>query len=312
MTCPAPTVTSASALSATQVVVSFDRKLDAASVDAGDFVFDNGLAASAVSVAGNIVTVTTSAQSPGTTYTVTVANVSDVLGSAVGSPNSAMFASYVPVAQLLFNELNPNIVSSRDLIELFVASAGSVDGVQLLQVGSVTDILATLPDVTVAMGDLIVVHLNPVGAAGAAPGSETSSKSEYATAAYSANYDTAWDFQGGTTGLTFSDRVLRIETPAAVVLDAVPVVLSSSASPPAVFPTTLQALQAAGLWLPIDCGGVPCTYVSTPTAVEISVDYLGVGTTATGNSIARKLGVHNRQSSDWNVAAAPTFGQPNP
>jgi hypothetical protein len=74
----------------------------------------------------------------------------------------------------------------------------------------------------------------------------------------------------------------------------------------------LQALQAASLWLPADCGGVPCTYVSTPTAVEISVDYLGAGTSATGNSIARKPGVHNRQMSDWNAAAAQSFGMPNP
>jgi len=44
---------------------------------------------------------------------------------------------------------------------------------------------------SVSAGDLIVVHLNPVGAAGTAPGSETTGKNQYANASYAANYDTA-------------------------------------------------------------------------------------------------------------------------
>ena len=227
--CPSPTVVSAAATSATTVVVSFDRLLDAASVQAGDFTFDNGLTAQAVSVSGSDVTITTSAQTGGTTYTVTAANVNDVLGSPVAMPNNAMFSGFVTIAQMVFNEINPNITSSRDLVELLVTGAGTTNGITLMQDGSNLETLATFPSVNVAVGDLIVLHLNPAGATGAAPGSETASKTEYAAATFSANYDNAWDFHGGTTGLSASNRVLRLEAPGGSIIDAVAVVLTGQA-----------------------------------------------------------------------------------
>jgi hypothetical protein len=55
-----------------------------------------------------------------------------------------------------------------------------------------------------------------------------------------------------------------------------------------------------------------CTYTSTPTAVEVSVPNTGAGTSATGNSIARKPGMNTKQNSDWNAAGAQSFGLANP
>lgn len=312
MVCPVPTVVGAVPLAVDQVIINFDRKLDPATVDPTDFVFDNGLAATAVSVNGSAVTVTTTPSVPGTTYTVTVSTLNDVLGAPIGMPNTAMFQAYVPVAQLLINEVNPNIGSARDLVEFLVVSGGSTNGITLVQRGSAVETLATFPNVNVATGDLIVLHLNPAAAAGAAPGSEVTSKNEYAAGMFSANYDTAWDFHGGATGLSFSHRVVEVQGPGAVVQHAVPFVVSNSGNPPAAFPAVLQALQAAGGWLPADCGGQPCTYVSTPTAVAISVDYLGSGTGPTGNSVARKPGASTMMKDDWNTAAPNSFGLPNP
>ena len=312
--CDAPTVSSAIATSQTSVVVTFTRALDPATVQAADFTFNNGLTAMGVAVAGNAVTITTTAQTPAQSYTVTAATLTDVLGAAIGMPDNAMFTGYVTVAGMILNEINPNIASGRDLIELLVTSAGSTNGITVVQDGTNVETLITMPDVIVAAGDLIVVHLTPASATGAAPGSETTAKNQYPFAMYSANYDNAWDFHGGTIALTFNARIIRVEAPGgASVLDAVPFILSNAATPPAAFPLDLQALQATGGWLPADCGGALCTYVSTPTAMQISVDYLGSGNSATGNTIARKAaGLNTHQNSDWNAAAAHSWGAANP
>jgi hypothetical protein len=70
--CPDPTVLGAIATATTTVTVTFDRDIDAATVDAADFTFDQGLLATAAVASGKTVTVTTSAQGAGLTYTVTV------------------------------------------------------------------------------------------------------------------------------------------------------------------------------------------------------------------------------------------------
>lgn len=312
--CDDPLVDGATATANNSVVVTFSRDLDPMSVALGDFTFDNGLTASAFSVtAPNQVTLTTSTQTIGTTYTVTVNSVNDVLGVPVAAPdNTAMFGGFVTIAQLKINEINANIGSGRDLIEFIVTGPGTTNGITVEQVGSAVEVLATFPSVNVATGDLIVLHLNASSATGAAPGSETTAKNQHPSATFSANYDNAWDFHGGNTGLSFSHRVIGVRAPGNVVLDAVPFVLSNTGMPPAGFPLVLQTLQANGGWLPVDCGGALCTYMSTPTAVAVSVDYLGSGNSATGNSVQRKPGLFTMQNSDWNAAAAHSWGSPNP
>ncbi len=96
--CPAPTVTGAMATSETSVDVTFDRMLDDTSVmgDGSQFTFSDGLTASAASVSGNVVTVTTASQDESIEYTVTVADtVLDLVGTGVDSgANTAMFMGF--------------------------------------------------------------------------------------------------------------------------------------------------------------------------------------------------------------------------
>ncbi len=97
--CPAPKVVPPGvATSATQVRVTFDRSMSAASITAGAFTI-SGLTVSAAALSATsdkAVELTTSAQTGGVSYTVTVAaTVRDTLGKSVDpTANSAPFTGY--------------------------------------------------------------------------------------------------------------------------------------------------------------------------------------------------------------------------
>ena len=96
MSCPAPTVVSATALSATSLRLTFSRNILASSVMANgaQFTFDNGLTASAAAVSGRTIMLATSAQI-GTTYVATIAtSVTDLTGAAIATPGTASFAGF--------------------------------------------------------------------------------------------------------------------------------------------------------------------------------------------------------------------------
>ena len=89
-------------------------------------------------------------------------------------------------ATVLLSEVAPNQPSGQDLIELRVASGGTLEGLVLVRGATVQTVIATLPAMTVQAGDVIVVHLNPA----IEVMTELLSKSEcFAPACYS----TAWD-----------------------------------------------------------------------------------------------------------------------
>jgi len=96
-TCPAPVAVTTVAQSETEVTIEFDRGIDMTGVMANgsQFTFDGGLVASAASVSGRVVTITTGTMGSAQLYTVTIAGtVLDVLGGAVAAPNdTAMFTS---------------------------------------------------------------------------------------------------------------------------------------------------------------------------------------------------------------------------
>ena len=314
--CLAPKVVSAVATSSTAVTVTFDRRIDPASVqgNGSQFTFATGLSATAATVQGRKVLLTTNTQTGGQSYEVTVStSVRDTLGKALdATATKATFSGYRKIAVLRINEANANINNSRDLLELYVVEGGTTLGMTLVEN---TATLATLPDVQVATGDIIVVHFNPIASNGDAPGSETTSKSQHPQATYAANYDTAWDFHAGITGLGYSHRVLRVKDALGTTQDAVAFAVPTSTTPPNAFPGFLQTLQAEGLWLPADCGGAPCTYDSTPTAVEVSASWGGTGTGRTGLSAQRAGTADNNTASDWVFLPAPnlnTWGRPNP
>ena len=300
-----PQVTGATADSATTVAVTFDRQLNATTVQANGAQFAiGGLTVSAADSNGNVVTLTTASQTPGTGYTVTVAgSVQGVNGLGVDpAHNSANFNGFTPPLQLKLNEVAPNITSSADLVELKTIAGGSVAGMTLQQDMSPATTLATLPAATVATGDPIVIHLNPpVDLI-----SETTSPTQCVAASC---YSGAWDFAGGTTGITFSSRVLTIRGADSVIHDGA-AFISTSGTPPVAFPTHLQALQDAGHWLPANCSGLPCTPTSTPTAADISADWTGASSTSGANTIARASNADTNQKADWTVGSS-TMGAVN-
>lgn len=309
--CPAPRVLSAAAASSTELLVTFDRILDPASVlaDGSQFTFDGGLVATAASVAGRDVTVTTTAQVAGTVYTISVASsLRDEYGAGVDPANAqATFAGFTappPAAGLVINEVNANLLDGADLVELRAVTAGTTGGAVLqVGVGAATPLLATLPEVTVSIGDLIVVHVSPTGLV-----TETSSVGECADAAC---YAGAWDVAGetaGAQGIAYTTRILALYDAAGVLMDAVPFTDLASGGIGATFLEELQTLQTGGDWLPSDCGGSACDLAG---AQAISVDWSGLGDSAAGFSVARTADADSNTSADWGAAAASSFGAPN-
>jgi hypothetical protein len=311
--CPPPAVVGAIAASSTAVAVRFDRRIAAGSLNpnGSQFVFSNGLAATAAALSGpREVTVSTSTQTGGVSYTVAVASsVTDLAGTGVSpSANSANFTGYQLAAALQINEVNPNLTSSKDLVELLVTGSGSTLGFVLQQDVASPVVLATLPDIHVTAGDVIVVHLTPTPGSGEGSSSETISKAQYPSSIYTNNYDTAWDVNGNAVGITFSNRVLLLRDSLGAVQDAV--VFARSTSTNSSFPPDLQSIQAMGQWLPADCGGSLCTYLSVPTATDVSADWSSVSTVKSGQSVQRTGVADTNQKADWTVKAA-TFGAAN-
>ena len=110
VSCPAPDLLAAAAATTTQVVLTFSRLIDPASVntDGSDFAIDNSVVVSAAAVDGKSVTLTVSALAPAD-YVVTVGtNVVDFLGAPVATDmNTATFTVAAPggcASDLFFSE----------------------------------------------------------------------------------------------------------------------------------------------------------------------------------------------------------------
>lgn len=295
--CPAPKVVSAAATNLTTVLVTFDRNLSAAPASA--FTIP-GLTVNNAVITGRTVTLTTSSQSGGAAYTLTVgAALKDGQGTAIdGTAATASFTGFLQAAILKINELNPNIGSSLDLVELLVVQSGTTDQIKLQQDLTPTSptLLATLPNVNVTAGDLIVIHLG-------APTSTTETTSKTQCVAASC-YGGAWDFNGGATGISFGSRVIVVRAPDGTVQDAVPFTTTGTAA--AIFGPDVQALITAGLWGPA-CASGNCTGTE---AQAISAVWTATGTVATGNSCRLTLGANTRTKADWTVTTN-TFGLGN-
>jgi hypothetical protein len=312
--CPAPRVVSAVATSATAVTVRFDRRIAPASVQgngSGQFAFDGGLQATGATVAGTEVRLTTTAQTPGRPYTLVVhGSVTDVRGTGVdGFANSKGFTGFELPAVLRINEVAPHLSPNgvqRDIVELYVVQGGSTANLTLY---SDSFLLATLPNVQVATGDIIVVHMSPLSTNGDAPFSETVSKSEYPAASYASNYDTAWDFHGNTAFINYNaNGVLRLKDVGGATQDGVAFARTGVST--AGYLPLLQALQAEGLWQPASCGGALCTYATFPSAYDVSANWAGLSNSR-ATTVSRWANVDTDQRSDW-VVGTGSLGQPNP
>ncbi|MFN2572286.1 MAG: Ig-like domain-containing protein, partial [Gemmatimonadales bacterium] len=315
--CPAPTVASAAALSATSVQVSFTRHLTPASVSANgsQFTFDNGLTASAATLSGRTVTVTTSVQSTSTSYGVTVAHsITDLQGTALATPDVASFSGFVTPAVLRINEFSANITGGCDLIELRVITGGSIGGFHIQErTGSVAsnELSFSFPTMTVATNDMIVVHVNAASATCNPGGAtqETLAKNQQPAASFGGNYDNAFDFWATDNGLTSTDNVLTILNGIGAIVDAV-----FASDDPAGLTTTTATKQAAGAvgtanqWSP-----AMASYNDTTFRQNAVDDLNATGATATGNSIQRVDNTDDNNRADWTTGAGvtSTFGSLN-
>ena len=312
--CPAPTVASAAAAWATQLVVTFSRNVAPGSVMANgsQFTFDNGLTASAATVSGRTVTLTTSAQTGGTAYTVTVANtVTDQQGTALGTPNTATFTGFQVLAVVRINEVNANITNGTtacDLIELRVVSGGSMTGYRLQERDTAT--LVTFPTFTVATNDLIVVHMangavcNPGTAA-----NETTAPNQQPQAMFSTNFDGAYDFYSSDTGLTFTDNVFTLYNNLGTIIDAV----FLSDDPAGISTATATETQAAAVGAANQWSPMLATYLDTVFRTNAADDLNATGATAAGSSIQRIDNTDDNDKADWSTGAGPasTWGALN-
>ena len=305
--CPAPTVVSATATADNTVIVTFDRRIDGTSLLANgtQFTVNNGLTVSAAVLSGpRQVTLTTSTQTPTQQYTVTVAStLKDTKGKTIGNTgNTANFLGYVVPAVVRLNELGPNIASSVDLIELRVVTAGNLTGSTIAEdLNNAKTTLTTLPLLQVAIDDLVVVHLNaPVGVT-----DETNSKTGCADTAC---YAGAWDVKATTTnGLTNNARTVVARSPAnGAIQDGIAYYRSAGATPSVNWFNDVNTLAQATQW--VGCSG---TCADNTAAFLVSVDFNGVGTTATGATVRRVSNTDTNAAADWAVGAH-SWGAPNP
>ena len=274
LTCAPPKVKSALATSDNSVVVTFDRDIDGTSLasDGSQFTFDQGLTSSAASQsATNQITVATSTQAQNTTYKVTVASsLLDILAKGIDSnANFASFSSFSSVGTLQLNEVNPNITSSLDLVELLALTSGNINGITLEQDIGTKTVLATMPNITVAKGDLVVVHLGSTTTAT----TETSTQDDCTDASC---YAGAWDVKGGST----RHHVLGARARRALA--------EQRADPGHGRVLHVHAAERLlqrrdddpirGPWLPADCSGNPCN--TNLLAETVSVVWTGCGTLA--------------------------------
>ena len=312
--CPAPTVVNAIDASATTVRITFSRNVAPASVNANgsQFTFDNGLTASAATVSGRTVTVTTGAQVVGTVYTATVANtVTDLQGSALATPNTATFFGFEEPASLRINEVNANIASGCDLIELRVISAGTLRGIKVQErTGGSGELAEILPSLNVAKNDIIVLHTASASATcnPGAGGSETTGIAEKPAATFTRNYDTAWDLFSADTGLTATDNVFSVFDRYGALKDVVLVDDDMAGSNVAAASETAAAAAAAAMMWQIVGGGTPTNgFVDDDFRTNAAINSATTGTANTGDTIRRIDDTDDNDKADW-AQGAHTWG----
>jgi hypothetical protein len=305
-----PSVASAVAATPTTVQVTFTRPLQAASVlaDGSQFTVNNGLTVSAAAVAGNIVTLTTTAQTSGGPYTVTVANtVKDLDGNAIETTLTANFSGYLSPAVVKINELNANIANGCDIIELRVIADGAMGGFKITErTGSTAaqELSFTFPDgFNVHKNDYILVHessasamCNPNGAT-----TETLMKNQQPAAMFGGNVDTAFDFWVADAGLVATNNVITLYDPTAAIVDAV--FLTDVSTTTIATNTLTQAglVGAANQWSPAQA-----TYTSPEFLADAVTDLNLTENTTVGKSIQRLTDADTNALADWTTGAGAT------
>ncbi len=313
--CPGPTVVSAVAISATAVAVTFDQTLDETSVlaDGSQFTFDNGVTASAAIVSGDgdTVTVTTTEQ-PDAVLSVTVdSSIAGLLGGAISSvANSTTFKGFVVKAVLAISEINAGISGGCDLIEFYVLSAGTLDG---LSVFERTTNIKTFTDTMVEEGDVIVLHIDSgdTNCVVAGATDEVTGPGENTAAS---DYASAWDAYSDDTGLVATDNVIRVETPFGNIQDAV---FLTDVSEPSDDQNSASGTEAAAAlvveaaqWTVVE-GDPPMSYVDADFHAHAIPGLGSTDNNVAGDSLQRLNSTDDTDTkADWFLAPS-TFGVQN-
>jgi hypothetical protein len=300
--CPAPVVTSAVSTGTNSVRIDFSRRIDPATVlpNGSQFALDQGLAALKC----------TTPQSGAATYTATVANsIQDLQGTALGTPNSAVFQGFQLSAALRVNELNANVTNGCDLVELRVTTGGNMAGIVLRER---VDPILTFSAFQVQSGDIVVVHFNAASAS-CNPGSataETTSVAQQPAATFPGNYDTAFDWHIADTGITNTDNVLTLYAPDGSIMDAVFASDDPTGTAAAATETQAAAVAAAGQWQVVGGGIPPGGFVDDNFNAHAVQDLNGTAIDRNGISIQRSSNVDSNDLLGWGMATS-SFGAAN-
>ncbi len=215
---------------------------------------------------------------------------------------------------LRINEINANITSGCDLVELRVLAGGNLQNFSLDDRDAA---LLTFESVVVQTGDLVVVHVNGGGGGPCNPDGcpdETVSQNQFPTASCLENYDTAWDWHSTDSGLASTSNVLTLYRPDGSIVDAVLLVDSAASSTVATVSETQAAIvAAAGEWENIGGGTPPGGYVDVDFSANAVNSLIGSSTNASGTSIQRLDDQDANDKNDWTTGSgqASTFGLPN-
>lgn len=312
--CPAPTVVGAIDTSSTSVRITFSRHISPGSVmaDGSQFTFTNGLTATAATVNGRTVTVTTSTQAADTSYDVTVATtVTDLQGTPLAAAGVATFQGFETPAVVKVNEVNANITSGCDLIELRVMTGGTLRNIRVQErTGGAGELSQALPDVDVAANDIIVLHLAS-GSATCNPGTstnETTAIDQNPVATFARNYDTAWDLFSADTGLTATDNVITVFNSLGDIIDAVLIDDDMAGSNVAAASETAAATVAAANHWQVVGGGVPANgFVDDDFRLNAVLNSATTGNSNTGDTLRRVDNTDDNDKADW-AQGAHTWG----
>ncbi|MFH0780311.1 MAG: hypothetical protein V1928_05710, partial [Parcubacteria group bacterium] len=225
------------------------------------------------------------------------------------------------IASVMLIEVNQKITYGLDMIRLIITACGNLNGIIIhLNPGvSPSDgkaLLAALPDLNVANGDIVIIHLGPTTDGGVQLAvTETNASGKTGCPESNGCYNYAWDIVGVRDGIPNSERVLAVGATGNdggmyPIQDAVPFV--NDASPSENFAKALKFAQDNSAWLPPNCDGGVCSNSSVPSASEISVNWSGCGNTVTGKSMQRTpMNADTNRAGDWTLKTA-NFNGLNP
>lgn len=317
--CPPAGVSNLTAEIGTELRIEFNRALDPSTVapDGSQFTFDNGLAATSAAVSGRVVTVTTTPQVQGQSYTLTIAaGVRDIFGRDVG-PVSYSFDGGRSRADVRINEVKLNVFPGCALVELRVVEPGNLLGYDLRFNSSIA---RTFGSLEVRRDDLVVVHFG--GTSGicrrSGSGDETLAPDELPRSMYASNFDGAFDWYASRVG-TIEPSVLYIRDDQDRILDAVMLTDGVSQTTEAPLVNAAALVAQANQWFD-ESGSLPTDgfvdgvfHLNAVSGIDVdgvSV-ILGFEELDGKRSIQRTGNDDNDHKGDWGTAVH-SFGALNP